>query len=158
MFKELKQEFDLAAVKQDLHKVLELAPWEAESVRLAVIQGKVDGRTYGGECCCVKGIIAQNLGIETSQINRFYGIMPDAHSPMEEFLYNIVPGDTPETSAYSKFILDCLDEFIAEQAALSAGKLEEAVQAGLEEALAAVAGYLPPAAIDQVEEAELVAV
>jgi hypothetical protein len=157
MFKELKPEFDLAAVKQDLHKVLEMAPWETESVRLAVIEGKINGMRYTGTCCCIKGIIAQNLGVLVSEMPKFYGIMPDAHSPMEEFLYSIMPGDTPETSAYSKFILDCLEEFIAEQEALSAGKLQEAVQAGLEEALAAVAGTLPPV-VNQVEEAELVAI
>lgn len=132
----ISQEYDLGEVKTDLFKVLNTAPWEAEAVRIALTKGEIAGYKYGGRCCCIKGIIAKNLGISISELNKFYGIKPDAMSPMEAFLVNIWPSDKPENSAYAKFIMDCLDEFIAGLDAKQAANLGASVQAGLDEVLA----------------------
>lgn len=127
--------YNLEAVKQDLWQVLQIAPAEAKSVRQAIIQGDVDGGYYIGDCCCIKGIMAKSLGIPVQELNRSYGIGLNRRSYLENFLFNIMEGDTPESNSYSRAILQWCDQFIAEQNAL---KLRQAVQAGIEEVLASV--------------------
>ncbi len=125
--------YNLAAVKKELWEVLSIAPAEAKSVRQAIIAGDVDGGYYIGECCCIKGIIAAKLGIPVKNLEESYGIGLNNRSYLENFLFNIVEGDTPESSAFSRAILQWCDEFIAEQNAL---KLRQAVEADIEEVLA----------------------
>lgn len=125
--------YNLEAVKRDLWQVLQIAPSEAKSVRQAIMQGDVDGGFYIGECCCIKGIIAKSLGVPVKSLDQSYGIGLNRRSYMENFLFNIMEGDTPETNSYSRAILQWCDEFIAEQGAI---KLRQAVQADIEEILA----------------------
>lgn len=127
--------YNLAAVKKELWQVLQLAPSEAKAVRQAILNGDVDGGYYIGECCCIKGIMAKSLGIPVKQLEESCGIGLDRRSYLENFLFNILDGDTPESSAYSRAILNWCDEFIAEQKAL---QLRQAVEADIEEVLAAV--------------------
>jgi hypothetical protein len=129
--------YDLKAVKKDLWQVLQAAPWEAELVRLAIIEGEVDGSSYNGECCCIKGIIARNLGVPVKKLKQLFGISLNPTSPLEIFLFNLTEGDTPETSQYSWQMLKWLDEFIAGWESQKAARLREAVNADLEEVLAA---------------------
>ncbi|MDB5081890.1 MAG: hypothetical protein JWP00_3814 [Chloroflexi bacterium] len=134
----IPSKYNLEAVKRDLWKVLEAAPHEVPAIRQAIIEGEVDGGFYRGECCCIIGILSKNLGVPVMSLSQAYGILPDPHSPMEIFLYNIVEGDTPETSVYSRAVLNWCDEFLAELPARQAARLQEAVQADIEAILADV--------------------
>jgi hypothetical protein len=127
--------YNLEAVKKDLWQVLQIAPSEANSVRQAIINGDLDGGFYIGECCCIKGIIAKSLGIPVKKLDQSLGISLNHRSYLENFLFNIMEGDTPETNAYSRAILEWCNEFIAEQEAV---KLRLAVEADIEEVLAQV--------------------
>jgi hypothetical protein len=127
--------YNQEAVKKELFEVLSIAPEEAKSVRQAIVAGEVDGGYYIGECCCIKGIIAAKLGIPVKNLEESYGIGLNHRSYLENFLFNIVEGDTPESSAFSRAILEWSDEFIAAQNAL---KLRQAVEAGIEEVLGSV--------------------
>lgn len=140
--------YNLAAVKKELWEVLSIAPDEAKAVRQAVISGDIDGGYYIGECCCIKGIIAAKLGIPVKNLEEAYGIGLNQRSSLENFLFNIVEGDTPESSAFSRALLEWCDEFIAEQKAL---KLRRAVEADLEEVLAAA---IPKLEVEQNPEKE----
>jgi hypothetical protein len=141
--------YNLAAVKKELWEVLNIAPEEAKAVRQAVIAGDIDGGYYIGECCCIKGIIAAKLGIPVKNLEAAYGIGLNERSYLENFLFNIVEGDAPESSAFSRALLEWCDEFIAEQKAL---KLRRAVEADLEEVLAAA---MPRLEKEQTPEKEI---
>lgn len=143
--------YNLAAVKKDLCQVLQAAPWEAGPVRRAIIEGEVDGSSYKGECCCVKGIIANDLGVPVKKLDQLFGITLNPTSPLEIFLINLMEGDTPETSEYSRQMLEWLDEFIGQWETQKAARFQEAVETGIEEALTA-------ALATPVEQSELVQV
>jgi hypothetical protein len=50
--------FDLTAVKADFLSIIGKAPGEVPYLRLAVIEGRIDGSEYYGECACLKGTLA----------------------------------------------------------------------------------------------------
>lgn len=142
----------LDRVKKDLFEILEKAPWEAYAVRQAIKQGKIDGTRYGGECCCIKGIIANNSGLgATDDFVTAYGITLDGYgySPVENYVRDIYPGMNPGNNEKCRQLLTWLDEFIAQEEAKKAAAVTASVQAGLEEVLAA-AGL--PAAEEAVSE------
>jgi hypothetical protein len=144
----------LAPVKEDFFSILDKAPWEAYAVRQAVVEGKIDGSTYGkSECCCIKGIIARNMGMEIlsfstgQKFSATYGIDLEVlgnDSPLEKYIRFIKPGHAPENNKKCQQLLDWLDEFITQEEAKQAAQVTASVQAGLDEALAS-AGELPAA-------------
>lgn len=138
----------LAPVKADLFAILDKAPWEAYAVRQAVIKGQIDGTKYKGDCCCIKGIIAKNAGLTIGKLGTYdsplfestYGIKLGLFSsPLEQYIVDIRPGQTPENDERCKQLLAWLNEYIAEQKAKKAASLDAKVMAGLDEVLAAAA-------------------
>jgi hypothetical protein len=113
--------FDLAAVKEDFLSVVSKLPGEVPYLRLAVIEGRIDGSVYYGECACLKGTLARKAVGFTfklpagrwSYIQFALGIRCGiAESLAEQFFYHIGEGDTPATNPYSAVVLDWLDEFL----------------------------------------------
>jgi hypothetical protein len=113
--------FDLAAVKEDFLSVVSKLPDEVPYLRLAVIEGRIDGSVYYGECACLKGTLARKavgFTLQTTSEAVVYlrialGIkcnLPE--SQVEQFFYHIQEGDTPATNPYSAVVLDWLDEFL----------------------------------------------
>ncbi len=138
---------ELAPVKEDFFAILDKAPWEAYAVRQAVIKGQIYGKTYFGECCCIKGIIAKDLGMplgeaffsEESMVTftRVYDIpLSASKSPLEQYIIDIRPGHTPENNEQCRQLLVWLDEYITGLEVKQAANLEAKVHAGLEEVLA----------------------
>ena len=109
-----------AAARQDIHKILSLAPSEVVGVRDALVAGKIDGRMYDGECRCLVGTIAKLRGISVIQQASFYplekAIRADETRPAEKFFVYIQEGETPETNGYARLALRWIDEWIDEQA------------------------------------------
>ncbi|SKA84712.1 Pentapeptide repeat-containing protein, partial [Prosthecobacter debontii] len=107
---------DLRDAKADfLAEVLKL-PNELEFLRVALVEGRVDGSTYSGECACLAGTLAHARGIEKYQGENIPAAVPfqaAASSPRERFFLAISKGDTPETNAASKVALEWTDEAIA---------------------------------------------
>ncbi len=109
---------NLGGVKQDfLAEVLKL-PNELEALRAALIEGRVDGSTYAGECACLAGTLAKAAHVENFHGDSFpaaEGIMfvTDAHSPRERFFTAISKGHTPENNGAAKIALDWTNEAIA---------------------------------------------
>jgi hypothetical protein len=141
----MKEEFNpsIESVKKDLFSILAKTPWEAYSVRQAIIKGRIDGRSYGGSCCCIKGIIAKNNGLDLRVgeriFNATYGIRTGLYSSsLEQYILVIRPGMKPENNGKCQQLLSWLDEFIAAKEAKQTLNLGAAVQAGLEEVLTAV--------------------
>jgi hypothetical protein len=113
--------FDLAAVKRDFLSVVSKLPGEVPYLRLALIEGRIEGMKYYSDCACLKGTLAQKaagynfnrLHSPAAFIALAYGIKCNiAESQAEQFFYHIQEGDTPATNPYSAVVLDWLDEFL----------------------------------------------
>ena len=100
---------NLTAIRDDLWAVLSSAPKEVEGLRKALIEGRVDGSTYTGECACLVGTIAN---LRQGDYHELGALKPNSNRPIERFFMNINKGDTPETSEASKLAVQWTDEFL----------------------------------------------
>jgi uncharacterized protein YjbI with pentapeptide repeats len=101
---------DLTSVRDDLWAVLASVPKEAVALRQALIDGKVDGSTYSGECACLVGTIANARGCGVDEIP---GLVPNSARPIEAFFTAIRPGDTPDKSEVAKLALAWTEEWLS---------------------------------------------
>jgi hypothetical protein len=100
---------DLRTIKRDLHKVLSSAPREVPGLRLALVEGRVDGSTYTGDCACLVGTIANVRGVAVATLPR------DSSRPAERWFLAIGRGATPETNPVSAITLGWIDEWLAKR-------------------------------------------
>lgn len=99
---------DLSVIKKDMFDVLLRAIPEIPNLKKSIIEGKIDGSTYDGDCCCLCGTLEKSDNViicERIKIGR------DASRPIERFFCGINPGDTPETNQFSKLALEWVEEF-----------------------------------------------
>jgi hypothetical protein len=99
----------LTPIRDDLWAVLAGAPREVEGLRKALIEGRVDGSTYSGECACLVGTIANLRNVSHNDLGV---IKPNSNRPIERFFLNISRGDTPETNQASSLAVQWTDEFL----------------------------------------------
>lgn len=101
--------------KNDLVAKLLIVPDEMEGLRQTLIDGKIDGSAYQGECACFCGTISKLRGtkqgdkIEVGSLE----IKPNSGSPVEQFFMMIKEGQTPENHQPAKIALSWIDEAIA---------------------------------------------
>jgi uncharacterized protein YjbI with pentapeptide repeats len=100
---------NLRKIKMDFYKVLDKAKPEVEGLKQALLEGRVDGTVYKGECACLIGTIAHLRGASTKQLE---GIIPNASRPIEEWFYGIREKDTPETNQFSAIAVEWIDEYL----------------------------------------------
>ena len=100
---------DLQPIRDDVWAVLSAAPAEVPALISALKNGKVDGSTYEGDCCCLVGTIANAKGCGYGEID---GITPDSTRPAERFFMGISKGDTPDTSQFSALALQWAEEWM----------------------------------------------
>ena len=96
--------------KTDIFDILLRAPKEIAGLRQSIIDGKVDGSVYRGECACLIGTIANIHQCEYPELGN--GINPNSSCPAEQFFMTIKSGDTPETNTSSKKAVEWIDEFV----------------------------------------------
>ena len=94
--------------KTDLWDVLLRAKHEVAGLRQALIDGKVDGSTYKGECACLCGTIAN---LQKCDVESIPGLKTDSERPIEQFFLAIKPGDTPDKNQFAKLAVEWIDEF-----------------------------------------------
>jgi uncharacterized protein YjbI with pentapeptide repeats len=99
---------DMAPIRNDFWDVLIRARHEIAGLRLALIEGRVNGSTYEGDCACLVGTIANIKHVEYKSMEL---LKPDSSRPIEQFFFGINKGDTPETSQHSKIVIGWIDEF-----------------------------------------------
>ena len=104
---------DLTHIKNDFLAAVLMLPNEVPFLRQAIVDGKIDGSTYSGECCCLAGTMAHAVGVENVQALPARGFPVQASSPREKWFTGIKPGDTPENNQVSKITLQWTDEAIA---------------------------------------------
>ena len=101
---------NLADAKNDFWEILLRTPHEIAGLRLALVDGRVDGSTYEGPCACLVGTIANVCG---KSYRDMAGVKPDSARPAERWFLAIRKNDTPETSQISRITVEWLDEFVA---------------------------------------------
>ena len=100
---------NLSVIKHDFWAILLPSQKEIPGLRLALIEGKIDGSTYEGECCCLVGTIAN---VAHCRYDALPVVKPNSSRPAERFFLGIRKGDTPENNACAKAVLEWIDEFL----------------------------------------------
>jgi Pentapeptide repeats (8 copies) len=102
---------NLSQFKSDIFDVLLRAPNEVKGLKQSLLDGKVDGSVYEGDCACLVGTLANIRQCDYKLIGN--GISPDASRPAEQWFMLIKKGDTPETNNVSKITVEWIDEFLS---------------------------------------------
>jgi Pentapeptide repeats (8 copies) len=79
--------------RQDLWSILDMAPREVMGLRLAIVDGRIDGSTYRGDCACLVGTIANMRGVSVD--GGALGIPTDSSRPAEQWFMPIREGMVP---------------------------------------------------------------
>ena len=98
----------LSPIKNDLWAVLCCVPKEVEGLKQALIEGRVDGSVYKGECACLVGTIANLKHCDYQEIKT---LEPDSNRPIERFFMNIRKGDKPSTNHVSKLVVQWIEKW-----------------------------------------------
>ena len=103
---------DLSEIKTDYFSVLSIAKDEVLSFYNLVLEGKINGRVYEGDCVCLVGSIA-NIRKENHE-KLTIDLKPESTRPIEQFFAAIRRGDTPETNPVSAIVKNWTEEFMKE--------------------------------------------
>lgn len=95
----------LEIAKEDMFKILTLAVPEIPLLKKAIVEGKINGSTYEGECACLCGTIEKS-----GRFGRKCD-MRDSSRPIEKFFMAINPTQTPKNNEFSKHALAWIEEF-----------------------------------------------
>jgi uncharacterized protein YjbI with pentapeptide repeats len=103
---------DLNDIRNDFWSILLFAQPEIAGLRTAIVEGRIDGSVYKGECACLVGTIAN---VRKCDVNDLKGNLEQNSSrPAERFFMGISKGDKPENNPVSKIVLEWLDQFAAQ--------------------------------------------
>jgi uncharacterized protein YjbI with pentapeptide repeats len=100
---------DLTPIRDDLWAVLSAAPAEAEGLRKALVEGRINGSAYYGECACLIGTIANIRGVDHANLG---ALLPNSRRPAEMFFLPINKGDTPDNNQFSFHAVRWIDEWL----------------------------------------------
>ena len=100
---------NLTPIRDDLWAVLSSAPSEVLGLKLALIEGRVDGSAYCGECACLLGTIANIQGKSIADLEY---VKPNSSRLIELFFLGIKIGDNPKTNQISKQVVEWIDQWI----------------------------------------------
>lgn len=88
------------AARDDLFLWLDRFPARVPALREAVREGWLFGTDFAGPCRCVIGTL--RFCDDKGSWNEFYAVYPNGRpeggTPVEHFVVNVEPGDTPATS------------------------------------------------------------
>jgi uncharacterized protein YjbI with pentapeptide repeats len=104
---------NLDAIKKDFTVEVLKMPDELSALRLAIVEGRIDGSTYSGKCACLAGTLAKARGVENYHGENIGNFRANSLSPREMWFMMIRPGDTPENNQASKIVLGWLDRAIS---------------------------------------------
>jgi len=106
---------DLTVIKNDMFLVLLNAIPEVSFLKQNIIEGKINGSTYDGECACLSGTLHNGAtlhnGENEQKIKKQIIDCRDSGRPIERFFLAIKKGDTPENSQFSKLALEWIEHF-----------------------------------------------
>lgn len=93
--------------------ICRLKKTEVPALKQMLIDGRVDGSQYEGECACLLGSLANADGGMDKVCATIPFYEKGTHNPGEAFFLNIKEGDTPETNWFSKHAVSLCDMVIA---------------------------------------------
>ena len=99
---------DLLRFKSDLWRVLLMNRLEVSGLKKALIEGRIDGTKYEGECACLKGTIAN---VKECLIEKIPGMVKNVNEPSEQWFLQIKKGDNLENSNVIKKTVEWIEEF-----------------------------------------------
>lgn len=102
---------NLGAIKADFLNKLTLAKSEVAELFRALLDGRIDGSLYSGECACFVGTIANIRGSNPEALESEIGLEMDTSSPTERWFLAIRKGDTPENNPVSKITAEWISEW-----------------------------------------------
>ena len=101
---------------RDMLFIFEHLKSELPGLRKALIEGRVDGTQYEGECACLIG----TLGNLDGGVDKVCEAIPfyekGIHNPGEAWFLNIHKGDTPEDNQFAAHALKLIDLVIGKDA------------------------------------------
>ena len=100
---------DLSSIKQDYLSILASAKHEVVDLYKSLLEGKIDGSTYAGECACLVGTIANIRGVDHIDMD---DIRPDHERPAEKWFLAIRKGDTPDNNPVAEIVKEWTEEFM----------------------------------------------
>lgn len=97
-----------------------MAPNEASGLRKALVEGRIYGLVYEGECACLVGTIAKVRGCDYKALG---DLRPDSERPIERWFMMFKPGSrwTPERHRADKITLGWIDEWIENRSKIETG-------------------------------------
>jgi uncharacterized protein YjbI with pentapeptide repeats len=91
--------------KRDILFILSYsAKVEVVGLKSKIVEGKINGSQYEGECCCLIGSLGNDKAVS---LIPFY--TKGLHNIGEQLFYQIKEGDTPENNIFSKIALEMCD-------------------------------------------------
>lgn len=108
------------SAKADLFAVLDAIPDGFDAVRLAVVEGRIDGIQKRdiqslGVCGCIKQHLAYHRKVDVRDLPSVAKLAYPNRSELECALYSVQPGNTPETNRILKCVLEWLNEWKSQQ-------------------------------------------
>ncbi|NJN99528.1 MAG: pentapeptide repeat-containing protein, partial [Anaerolineales bacterium] len=100
---------DLQPIRDDFWAVLSSSPSEVFGLRKAIVEGRINGSSYSGECACLVGTIAN---VRKTEYTNLGCLKPNSSRPAERFFLGIQIGDKPENNQFSNIVLKWLDEWV----------------------------------------------
>jgi hypothetical protein len=101
---------NLQDIEEDFYSILEASPSEVPGLMKALIEGKIDGNLYQGECTCLVGTLAKLRGVHYTHLPL---IDPNFSRPAERWFHALVPGNRPSTSQIAKITSEWIEEWAA---------------------------------------------
>jgi Pentapeptide repeats (8 copies) len=101
---------NLSEVKRDFISVIEKMPDEIPFLYKALLDGRIDGSVYEGECACLKGTLANAKKCSVNDLSEF-GIEKASSSPSERWFMAINKGDIPENNQVSRLTKEWIEEY-----------------------------------------------
>ena len=105
---------NLGGAKEDLFSKISLVKDEIIGLYKTILEGKIDGSVYEGECACFCGTLANLKNIPFKQLEEKTGVKPNSVSPIERLFLAIRKGDTPDNNPISNIVAGWIKEFSAE--------------------------------------------
>jgi Pentapeptide repeats (8 copies) len=110
---------NLGKIREDFICEIENISSEIPTLRKALVEGRIDGTTYTGDCACLAGTISNGLGIGYQDLPA-RGFAVNSKSLRERWFLQIRPGHTPETSQACAITVGWIDaSFPQEMAAIA---------------------------------------
>lgn len=105
---------NLTEIEIDFKTAIKILPNEIPFLKKVLLEGKIDGSVYVGECCGLASTMAKAKNQHWSDFINDAIFPIDSESPREKWLLGIRQGHTPENNPIVRITLGWIDEVLAE--------------------------------------------